>query len=508
MMREFSSEQFQLAIELGRGAFGVVYSALDLVAHRQVAVKQIDLEATDNLLDIQQEIRMLSTCNHKNITQYYGCFMKGYKLWIIMEYLGAGSCSDLLTAGPFSEQIISYILGSILNALLYLHENGKIHRDIKSANILIGLNGEVKLADFGVATQLSNNMSKRLTFVGTPYWMAPEVIKQEEYSFKTDVWSLGITAIEMAYGKPPLTEFDPMRVLFRITNGPAPSLDSGFSEEFKDFINRCLVKDVSKRATVKELLKHPFLKCGQNTTSKEIRGLLEKKWNWDLETGNVSKPYYVPTEERKVVENNNHNNFSSDLSGKLRSSRANNFDRLSSNMQGPSATIAWNLSTQNSTLKYRDESLSNVDIVPQSPIFYGNTTITIEQQEKVTKMKKEMMSIMNQTFSKILQKYHLSTSEYDQLVNFQGLLINSLFEDPDLKYRDIFSKFYKLLLKKTMRSGNTDLKKILLPKYYLYQEQELNEFRKQSQKEEVNNYDPVEGLLLKRWAESFIHEYK
>lgn len=483
--RKFNADQFSLSTELGRGAFGVVYLAQDLITHRQVAIKQIDLESTQDLSEIQQEIRMLSTCHHKNITQYYGCFMKGYKLWIIMEYLGAGSCSDLLTAGPFSESVISYILGSILNALVYLHDNGKIHRDIKSANVLVGLNGEVKLADFGVATQLSNNMSKRLTFVGTPYWMAPEIIKQEEYSFKADVWSLGITAIEMAYGKPPLTEFDPMRVLFRITEGPAPSLDSGFSEKFKNFVDKCLVKDTSKRATVKELLNHPFIKLGQKTDSKEIRRLLERKWKWDLETGNISKPYYIPTEQ-KILNNN------------------------SKNIPNLSNTITWDLTFKNDNIHHITESIKNLDIVPQSPLYLNDINIiTLEQQQKNDLMRKETIAILNQTFTKISQKYNLTTSQYDQLVNFETLMIDFFFLNGDTQYRDIFSKFFKLFIKRIMRSENEELKKIILPKYYLFEAKELEEYRKNEDKNVDNNkleYDVIEELLLKRWAESFIHK--
>ena len=481
MSRKFSADQFSLSTELGRGAFGVVYLAQDRVTHRQVAVKQIDLESTQDLSEIQQEILMLSTCHHKNITQYYGCFMKGYKLWIIMEYLGAGSCSDLLTAGPFSEQVISYIVGRVLNALLYLHDNGKIHRDIKAANILIGLNGEVKLADFGVATQLSNNLSKRLTFVGTPYWMAPEIIKQEEYSFKADVWSLGITAIEMAYGKPPLTEFDPMRVLFRITEGPPPSLDSSFSESFKDFTDKCLIKDPAKRLSVKDLLKHPFIKVGEKTNSKEIRALLERKWKWDLESGNISKPYYTPTEK--------------------------NESSLGSKSDDQSGTIAWNLTFKNDTVKHITESVKNIDIVPQSPLHdYYNQTTNSEQQQKEDGMRKGMIAILNQTFSKVSQKYNLSTSQYDQLVKYETLLIDSFFLNQDSQYRDMFSKFHKLFLKRIMKSGNEDLQKIVLPKYYLAEVNQLKDLKKKEKEVGNVDYDPIEELLLQRWAESFIHK--
>ena len=490
MGRKFAADQFHVSTELGRGAFGVVYQAQDLVTHKQVAIKQVDLESTENISEIQLEIQMLSTCMHPNITQYYGCFIKGYKLWIIMEYLGAGSCSDLLTAGPFSENLISYIMGKVLSAFVYLHDNGKIHRDIKSANILIGLNGEVKLADFGVATQLSNNLSKRLTFVGTPYWMAPEVINAEEYSFKADIWSLGITAIEMAYGKPPLTEFGTGEAMRKITNNPPPSVDSGFSAEFRDFISKALVKDTLERDTAKQLLKHPFIKLGQNVTSKEIRGLVERKWRWDLETGNISKPYYIATEQREM------------LSGSGTDSPYG--DEISDTPRRPQqSTVKWDLTLHNETVKSVTKSLNNVEIVPQSPLNHGSSDATKseEQEQKEDKMRREMIGIMNQTFSKISQKYSLTTSQYDSLVDFEKTLLESFFLNQDDVYRDIFSKFYKLFLKRVMRSGDDDLKKLVLPKYYLYEEDELGHYRER-EKRFKEQFNPTEEMLFTQWSDS------
>lgn len=485
MTRRFAADQFELSSELGRGSFGAVYLAKDLVTHRQVAVKQIEIESKDDLLEIQKEIEILASCDHVNVTQYHGCFRKGNKLWIIMEYVGAGSCRELLSAGPFSEQVISYILGQVLEGFMYLHGTGKIHRDIKAANILIGLNGEVKLADFGVSTQLSNYMSKRMTFAGTANFMAPEVIKREAYSFEADIWSLGITAIEMAYGKPPYTEFDLNGVLRSILHDPSPSLDSGFSGEFRDFVDSCLVKDPHERATTEELLKHPFLKIGRNVTSREIRGLLERKWRWDIETGAVPKPYYVPTEQRPQIE-----------SPKRK-------EQKRTNDTPNTATMRWDLTFKNNTIDHITESMKNVNIVPPSPLDNEDMTLTKEQSEKENRMRREMISVLNQSFSKISQRYNLSTSQYDQLVDFETFLVDSFFMNSDARYRDIFSKFFKLFLKKTMRSENEDLKKLVLPKYYLSEEQDLKTFREQ-QKESKSTYDPEEKLKLRKWAESFI----
>ncbi|KAK9472764.1 Pkinase-domain-containing protein [Dipodascopsis tothii] len=291
----YTADQFTLLDELGSGSFGVVYKAVDNRTGQIVAVKQIDLESSDDdIAEIQQEITLLSGCDNDRITRYYGCFVKGYKLWIIMEYLAGGSALDLLKPGPFSEPQIAVICRELLEGLLYLHTHGKIHRDIKAANILLSSSGDVKLADFGVAAQLSNNKSRRNTFVGTPFWMAPEVIKQEAYDYKADIWSLGITAIELAKGEPPLSEYHPMRVLFLIPKSSPPVLQGNFSRDFKDFVSSCLVKDHRSRPSARQLLKHRFIRSAGK--APELQELIARKDEWQSRRIDRAKTrFYQPT---------------------------------------------------------------------------------------------------------------------------------------------------------------------------------------------------------------------
>ncbi|KAK9339061.1 Pkinase-domain-containing protein [Lipomyces starkeyi] len=287
--RTCTADQFTLLEELGSGSFGVVYRAIHKETGQTVAVKQIDLESSDDdIAEIQLEIALLSGCDSEHVTKYYGCFVKGYKLWIIMEFLAGGSSLDLLKPGPFPERQIAIICRELLEGLAYLHSNGKIHRDIKAANVLLSSEGDVKLADFGVAAQLSNNMSRRNTFVGTPFWMAPEVIKQEAYDYKADIWSLGITAIELARGEPPLSEYHPMKVLFLIPKAVPPLLEGNFSKEFKEFVSLCLVKDHRRRPSAKQLLKHKFIKNAGKTS--ELQMLISRKEEWKARRLDRVKP--------------------------------------------------------------------------------------------------------------------------------------------------------------------------------------------------------------------------
>ena len=230
----------------GRGSYGAVYKARVLDTGAIVAVKIIPLTEQDEISSIQKEIGMLRDCQHPNVVNYFGSWRTPDSLWIVMEYCAGGSVSDIMHAcdATLDEDVIAFVCAETLAGLAYLHAVGKVHRDIKCGNILLTEGGEVKLADFGVAAQLTNTMSKRNTFIGTPHWMAPEVIQASHYDGKVDVWALGVSAIEMAERFPPRWKVNPNRVIFMVVKDPPPALadKERWSLTFQDYVAQCLHK--------------------------------------------------------------------------------------------------------------------------------------------------------------------------------------------------------------------------------------------------------------------------
>lgn len=264
------AERFELLEEIGEGGYGLVYQALDKKTNEFVAVKIFNLDdAADEVQEIHQEISMMAEFDCPYLIQYHGSYVVYDELWIVMEYLEAGSLLDIIKKfGPLQEDAIQYIMRELLMALNYLHAQRKIHRDVKAGNVLVAGNGSIRLADFGVAGQLTDTIDKRNTKIGTPFWMAPEVIEQAAYDGCADIWSLGITAIELAKGLPPYAgKLHHFQVLLQIPKNPPPVLDGDFSAEFKDFVAACLVKDPSARPTAASLLEHPFMKDVTRPTS-------------------------------------------------------------------------------------------------------------------------------------------------------------------------------------------------------------------------------------------------
>ncbi|KAF7991904.1 hypothetical protein HCN44_010705 [Aphidius gifuensis] len=254
-------EVFDIICKLGEGSYGSVYKALHKESGQVLAIKQVPVDT--DLQEIIKEISIMQQCDSPYVVKYYGSYFKNTDLWIVMEYCGAGSVSDImrLRKKTLSEDEIATILSDTLKGLEYLHLRRKIHRDIKAGNILLNNEGHAKLADFGVAGQLTDTMAKRNTVIGTPFWMAPEVIQEIGYDCVADIWSLGITALEMAEGKPPYGDIHPMRAIFMIPTKPPPSFrePDQWSPEFIDFVSNCLVKNPEERASASDLLLHEFI---------------------------------------------------------------------------------------------------------------------------------------------------------------------------------------------------------------------------------------------------------
>ncbi|KAJ3117685.1 putative protein serine/threonine kinase [Phlyctochytrium bullatum] len=258
--KDLKSTRYVLHELVGSGSYGNVYRGQDSLTNQTVAIKVVDLEGNEDAMeDIQREVTILSQLRSNYVTQYHGSFLNGTKLWIVMEFCDGGSGLDLITQGRLPEPIIANVLRQVLEGLHYLHGKNKIHRDIKAANILLTKDGGVKLADFGVSGQITSTMTKKNTFVGTPYWMAPEVILRSSYNYKADIWSLGITAFEFATGFPPHANLHPLRVLFMIPKSDPPRLPTAFSPAFRDFVAQCLQHKQGQRPSAEELLSHPFI---------------------------------------------------------------------------------------------------------------------------------------------------------------------------------------------------------------------------------------------------------
>ncbi|KAI8912935.1 kinase-like domain-containing protein [Powellomyces hirtus] len=284
VISEAVGESLFLKLErIGKGSFGEVYKGLNRQTNEIVAIKVLDLDTDDDeITDVQKEITMLSHCDSEYITRYHGSYLNDTKLWVIMDYAAGGSMRSILKSGPIDEKYIAIIAREVLHALVYLHKYAAIiHRDIKAANILLTDDGKVKLCDFGVAGQITMSVLRRNSFVGTPYWMAPEIIRRAQYDYKADIWSLGITIIELATGNPPFADQDPRKAIFLIPRTRPARLEGKFSAALREFLALCLKEEPEERPSADELLRTKFIR-GSSRGTASLQELLARHEEWKL----------------------------------------------------------------------------------------------------------------------------------------------------------------------------------------------------------------------------------
>ncbi|XP_042603853.1 mitogen-activated protein kinase kinase kinase kinase 3-like [Cyprinus carpio] len=282
-------DDYELIHRIGSGTYGDVFKARSIKTSVIAAIKVVKLDPGDDISSIQHEITMMKDCTHKNIVAYFGSYLRNNKLWICMEFCGGGSLQDIYhVTGPLKERQIAYVSRETLQGLHHLHQAGKMHRDIKGANILLTERGDVKLADFGVAAEINASVAKRKSFIGTPYWMAPEVAAVERkggYNQLCDIWAVGITAIELAELQPPMFDLHPMRALMLMSKSsfqpPKLKDKNKWSTEFHNFIKTALIKSPRKRPTAEKILQHAFVT--QLLTRNLVIELLDAVNNPDLQ---------------------------------------------------------------------------------------------------------------------------------------------------------------------------------------------------------------------------------
>lgn len=491
-MRIQTAEELEVCEEVGRGGFGIVYRGIIKATNEEVAIKQIDLENDQtDLLEVNKEILIISECRLPQITKYLGCFVRHFKLWVIMEFVNGGSLFDLLKPGSIlDESVILIILKEILIALEYLHNQGKIHRDLKSQNILLNNHGEVKLTDFGVSTQLSSNFSCRNTTVGTPYWMAPEVILNNKggHSYKADIWSLGCCAYELFNGKPPLqTQFPPMKALRQISrctrNNDFTDLigldDLEISDTLKDFLTKCFIVDPKERFSATKLLKHNFItknckKINEPLQRKSLKQLITRKQLWDQDHHVLKNhKFYIPTEMMKNQEKWDKNERENNVEDKtiqfditsINYSTSPLTPPPSNSPSSPSSTdksMTRNLSgSLTSSSNQQDHPPSSnhqrLQSQPQQQCYKANTKQDVYKKN----LQQELNKIVNKVFHRLETKNNLTTEQYDLLVSLNNNILSlasfAQYSDTNqLNKKILICQYFKYFLKEISKNTNAN----------------------------------------------------
>lgn len=285
---------------IGEGSTGIVCIATERDSGRQVAVKKMDLKAQQRRELLFNEVAIMRDYHHPNIVKMFNSYLVDDELWVVMEYLEGGALTDIVTRMTMTEQQIATVCVQCLQALAFLHEEGVIHRDIKSDSILLASDGRVKLSDFGFCAQVSREVPKRRSLVGTPYWLSPEIISRESYGTEVDIWSMGIMIIEMVDGEPPFFNEPPLQAMRRIRDQAPPRLQNStkVSQYLQDFLSKMLIKDATSRATAKELLQHPFLR--QAGPPSLLQALIMNKNDPVFLSGSTCTP---PLDQEKLLLN-------------------------------------------------------------------------------------------------------------------------------------------------------------------------------------------------------------
>ena len=401
--------EFDLIELIGQGNYGRVYKVIHKKTGKIFSAKIAYIEKTNEIESFKKEINILSQCNNQYIVHYYGSYIKGHQIWIILEFCDGGSLYELIKILPrnLNEEEIASLIYMILKGLLFLHENKKIHRDVKSENILLTHEGIAKLADFGVSTQLMHSFSKKITKIGTPFYMSPEVIMQNKYDYKCDIWSLGITSIEMAEGEPPFSKVKGYWVLKKIITHPPKGLKNKekWSKEFNDFVEKCLIYEPEKRPSAKELLEHPFI-IKYNRGNKLIAELINNSMD-DLEFYRKKILESDESEEEdkitEIIKNKNTNKY------KIEQKNNNNYnENYFSEVKNESGSVI-----------IKDNSSKNVlnvtDIVEET-----GTMINVDKEKNINSIKlnnieEEQGSVVIKKTEKINKENNEIENEEDQL---------------------------------------------------------------------------------------------